>query len=64
MGLKRTSHAVYDTKYHLVWCPKYRKVILKGDIQESVKSIIEEISSNYDFEIDTLEVGCPRMQIC
>ena len=25
MALKRTSHAIYDTKYHLVWAPKYRK---------------------------------------
>ncbi|MGE5444840.1 MAG: transposase [Ignavibacteriales bacterium] len=25
---KRTSHAVYDLKYHVVWIPKYRKTIL------------------------------------
>jgi len=25
MALRRTRHAVYDSKYHLVWCPKYRK---------------------------------------
>ena len=39
MELKRTSHAVYDTKYHLVWAPKYRKWILRGNIRERVKSI-------------------------
>jgi REP element-mobilizing transposase RayT len=31
MGLKRSSHAVYYTVYHLVWCPKYRKNILGHD---------------------------------
>ena len=24
MGIRRTKHAVYDLKYHLVWVPKYR----------------------------------------
>ena len=57
MELKRTSHAVYDTKYHLVWAPKYRKWILRGDIQNRVKEIFEEIAENHDFEIDTLEIA-------
>ena len=56
MELKRTSHAVYDTKYHLVWTPKYRKWVLRGDIREKAKRIFEEISGNHRFEIDTMEV--------
>ena len=54
--IKRTSHAVYDTKYHLVWTPKYRKWILRGDIRERVKELFEEIATNHEFEIDTMEV--------
>ena len=56
MELKRTSHAVYDTKYHLVWTPKYRKWVLRGDIREKAKRIFEEISGNHGFEIGTMEV--------
>jgi putative transposase len=68
MVLKRTSHAVYDTKYHLVWAPKYRKWILRGDIKERVKSIFEEsifeeIARNHEFEIDTLEMGEEHVHI-
>ena len=63
MELKRTSHAVYDTKYHLVWAPKYRKWILKGEIRERVQAIFEEISQNHDFEIDTLEVAEDHVHI-
>jgi len=48
---------VYDTKYHLVWSPKYRKWILRGDIRESVKAIFEEIALNHEMEIDTLEIA-------
>ena len=54
MELKITSHAVYDTKYHLVWTPKYSKWILKGDIRKRVQEIFEEMSMNHEFEIDTL----------
>ena len=63
MKLKRTSHAVYDTKYHLVWAPKYRKWILRGDIRERVRVIFEEIARNHDFEIDTLEMGEDHVHI-
>ncbi|MFC1867827.1 IS200/IS605 family transposase [Thermodesulfobacteriota bacterium] len=56
MELKRTSHAVYETKYHMVWDPKYRKWILRDDIQNRVKEIFEEIAENHNIEIDPLEV--------
>jgi len=57
MALKRTSHTVYDTQYHLVWTPKYRKCILRGDIRVRVCELFEEISANHDIEIDTMEVA-------
>ena len=54
--LKSTSHAVYEAKYHLVWCPKYRKRILVGEIRERVKELFFEIAERFDFEIDRCEV--------
>jgi putative transposase len=63
MAVQRTPHAVYDTKYHLVWAPKYRKWILRGDIQERVKGIFEEVSVNHGFEIDTMEVAPDHVHI-
>ena len=63
MGLKRTSHAVYDTKYHLVWAPKYRKWILRDDIRDRVREVFEEIVRNHDFEIDTLEIAKEHVHI-
>ena len=54
MGIKRTSHTVYDTKYHLVWAPKW---ILRGDIRERVEELFREIAENHDIEIDTMEIA-------
>ena len=42
--LKSTSHAVYEAKYHLVWCPKYRKKILVGEIAVRVKELFYQIA--------------------
>jgi putative transposase len=63
MGLKRTSHAVYDTKYHLVWAPKYRKWILRGEIQKRAEEIFREIAEHHEFEIDTLEIAADHVHI-
>ncbi len=57
MALKRTSHTVYETKYHLVWAPKYRKWILRGDVRKRVEEMFAEIAENHDIEIDTMEVA-------
>lgn len=56
MGIKRTKHAVYDLKYHLVWIPKYRKKVLNEEITEYLKEIFEQIAQEYEFEIDTIGI--------
>ncbi|MBI4677701.1 MAG: IS200/IS605 family transposase [Elusimicrobia bacterium] len=56
MGYRRSSHAVYDTKYHIVWIPKYRKEIFAGRPGERLKEIFVEIAEQYGMEIDTMEV--------
>jgi len=58
MGLKRASHAVYDSTYHLVWCPKYRKKIFEQDeIRERAKQLIKEICEEYGIEVNEMEVA-------
>jgi putative transposase len=55
--LRRTSHSVYDTCYHLVWCPKYRKKIFeREEVRERVKQMIREICDVYDIEIMEMEI--------
>ena len=56
MVLDSSSHAKFDLKYHFVWCPKYRRLALKGNIGKYIAKIIYEIAERYDFEIDELAV--------
>ena len=48
---RKTSHSVYDIKYHLVWVTKYRKPVLNGEIAQRLRDLIREISKSLDVEI-------------
>ena len=63
MAIRRTSHAVYDTRYHLVWAPKYRKWVLRGALREFVKQCFQEIAVVNDFEIEAMEIAEDHVHI-
>ena len=54
--VKRTSHAVYDLKYHFVWIPKYRRRILDENMAKRVEEIFREVAETYEFDIETMAV--------
>jgi putative transposase len=37
---KKLSHSIYECKYHIVFCPKYRYRIFKDDVAEYTKQQI------------------------
>lgn len=47
----------------MVWVPKYRKWILRGDIQQRVKSVFEEVALEHGFEIDPMEIAPDHVHI-
>ncbi|HQM30876.1 MAG TPA: IS200/IS605 family transposase [Syntrophales bacterium] len=64
MALRRTSHAVYDTSYHLVWCPKYRKKIFdREEVRRRAEQLIREISEDYGFEVIEMEIAIEHVHI-
>jgi len=48
---RKSSHTVYDIKYHIVWITKYRKPVLRADIAQRVRELIREICRVNDVEI-------------
>ena len=63
MSYKRGSHCVYDTKYHLVWAPKYRKWVLQGEVRRRVRKLFDEIAGHHGFEIEEMEVDKDHIHI-
>ena len=56
MGLQSGAHTRYELKYHFVWCPKYRRVVLKGNIARYLAKIIYGVAERYDLSIVELAV--------
>ena len=48
---RKTSHALYDIKYHFVWITKYRKPVLLGDVAVRVRELIREICRSLEIDI-------------
>ena len=48
---RKTSHSVYDLKYHFVWITKYRKPVLFGNVGTRLRDLIREICKTMDIEI-------------
>ncbi|MFC1902529.1 transposase [Chloroflexota bacterium] len=40
MGVRRTKHAIYDLRYHMVWIPKYSKHVLSSGVSEHLKEVL------------------------
>ena len=53
---KRLSHTLYECKYHIVFCPKYRYRILKADIGEYVKQQIYQLCQRKDL-VEVMELN-------
>ena len=47
---------VYSLQYHIVWCTKYRRKILTGDIAEDVKGYLYDTAKSLDIKLPAMEV--------
>jgi putative transposase len=50
-GYRKTSHATFDLKYHLVWITKYRKPVFVGKIALRARNLIRQVCKNNEVEI-------------
>lgn len=53
---KRLSHSIYECKYHLVFCPKYRYRILHGEVAEYAGREIQQLCK-YKDGVEILEMN-------
>ena len=53
---KRLSHSIYECKYHIVFCPKYRYRILKEEIAEYTRQQIYALCRQKEL-VEVLELS-------
>lgn len=56
MKYKTNNNIVYSCKYHVVWCPKYRRKVLVGKIEARLKELIQEMCIELQSELIEFEI--------
>lgn len=56
MEYKSNHNVVYSCKYHVLWCPKYRRKVLVSGVDLRLKELIEEICDEYRIEVIEMEI--------
>jgi putative transposase len=53
---RKLSHSLYECKYHIVFCPKYRYRIFKEIIGETVRQLVYQLCKQKE-QIEVLELN-------
>lgn len=53
---RRNVGSVFSLKYHLVWCPKYRRPVLIGAVAKDLRELLYQKAKEMDVEIEALEI--------
>ena len=56
MRYKSNRNVVYSCKYHVVWCPKYRRPVLVNGVDGRLKDIIRETCAEIHADLIEMEV--------
>lgn len=60
---KSNHNVVYSCKYHIVWCPKYRRKVLVGAVEMRLKEIIQEVAKELRVEIIEMQTDKDHIHI-
>jgi putative transposase len=63
MRYRSTNKAVYSAKYHLIWCPKYRRRVLVGGVDVRLKAIVADVASQVGAGVLEVEVMPDHVQL-
>jgi len=53
---KHSNTTIHNIGYHIIWCTKYRRNILVGDVEKDLKKLINEKIREIDTTIIEMEI--------
>ena len=60
---RHTAGAVSLLKYHLVWCPKYRRPVLVGAVADDLRTLLYQKAAELGATIEALEIMPDHVQL-
>jgi len=55
MKYRSNHNVVFACQYHIIICPKYRRKVLVGEVEQRLKAIAREVAAEMDVEILEME---------
>ena len=56
MEEQHTKHVTYKIAYHFIWCPKYRKQVLTGEVAQFVESELRRLCAANGWTVGALNI--------
>jgi putative transposase len=53
---RSNKNVTFSCKYHVIWCPKYRRSVLKEGADSALKNIIKEVCDRRNADLIEMEV--------
>ncbi len=63
IGYRHNNHSVGLATVHLVWIPKRRKPVLKGDIKLRLSEILDSVASDKEWIIKAKEIASDHVHL-
>jgi putative transposase len=60
---KKLSHTIYESKYHVVWIPKYRYRVMTGEVREHVQNMLRRLCGWKKLDVIELNVQPEHIHI-
>jgi putative transposase len=55
-GYKSNNNVVFKCKFHVIFCPKYRRQVLVDGVDVRFKEIVAQLATELIFDVDAIEV--------
>ncbi len=52
----KNAGAVFSLKFHIIWCPKYRRSVLVKPVDSRLKSLLRQKAADMELTIHVMEV--------
>lgn len=56
MDYQHEQHTVHLIVYHIIWCPKRRRSILRGEIARRLEQLVNEVAGEHNWEVLNLSI--------
>ncbi|BCL13069.1 IS200/IS605 family transposase [Micromonospora sagamiensis] len=61
--VRSNNNVVYRCHYHVVWCPKYRRKVIDGEVDDRLKEIIREVCAERNAPIEAIETMADQVHL-